>query len=423
MTTIDKILAHLEENKAAEAMALCQQIIHDEPENPVAHYLLAMAHLALGENEAALAEFLKTGELAPTMAQAHYNAGVLFFEQNQFQQASSCYRKAHDLEPADPDICFNLAIAMKETGELAEAATAYRRVLELSPDDTGALYNLAMLHKEMGDPAQALATLEQVLVIDPTHVSAHNNLAYLHHRQGNQDKALGHYQKVAELDPQREAARHMVAALQGETPTTAPPTYVKEVFDSFSDYDQAMTENLAYNTPAMLLDLLCDHGPQAKKFARAIDLGCGTGLSGAAFRHLVDDFTGIDLSTEMLSQAENKGIYDRIFEGEITSFLNNDQQRYNLFLATDVFVYLGDLAPIFKAVREKSEPGAIFLFSTEKGGEGFTLQNTGRYAHAESYIQGLADKTGFSMEKCQPANIRKEKNRWIKGNLYLIQVN
>ncbi len=421
MTSIENILNLLEENKAAEAMDLCQQTIKEEPENPVAHYLLAMALLGMGENKNALAGFLKAGELAPTMAPAHYNAGVLLFEQNRFQEAASSYGRARDLEPEDPDICFNLAIALKEAGELKEAADTYHQVLELTPDDTGALYNLAMVYKEMADPTKAITTLEQAVNIDPVHVSAHNNLAYLHHRQGNREKALTHYQKVAELDPEREAAQYMMAALRGETPETAPPTYVQEVFDSFTDYDQTMTENLAYNTPAMLRDLLNDHLPETENFTKGVDLGCGTGLSGAAFRHLVTDFTGIDLSTEMLGQAEAKNIYDEIFQGEITSFLNSCQQNYNLFLATDVFVYLGDLAPVFKAVQKKSQPESVFLFSTEKGKGGFTLQATGRYAHAESYIRKLADEAGFKVLECRPANIRKEKGKWIKGNLYIMQ--
>ena len=40
------------------------------------------------------------------------------------------------------------------------------------------------------------------------------------------------------------------------------------------------------------------------RFAAMLDLGCGTGLAGAAFRAEVGHLTGIDLSAAMIAQAE-----------------------------------------------------------------------------------------------------------------------
>ena len=41
-------------------------------------------------------------------------------------------------------------------------------------------------------------------------------------------------------------------------------------------------------------------------FGAMLDLGCGTGLAGAAFRPLVDRLVGVDLSPGMVAQAESK---------------------------------------------------------------------------------------------------------------------
>ncbi len=59
---------------------------------------------------------------------------------------------------------------------------------------------------------------------------------------------------------------------------------------------------------------------------RGLDLGCGTGLSGAAFRGMVDVLTGIDLSTKMIARAKAKGIYDDLVHVDISSFLTGIPQ-------------------------------------------------------------------------------------------------
>ena len=48
------------------------------------------------------------------------------------------------------------------------------------------------------------------------------------------------------------------------------------------------------------------------RFGTMLDLGCGTGLAGEAFRPHVDWLEGVDLSPGMIAQARKKTIYDRL---------------------------------------------------------------------------------------------------------------
>jgi len=78
-------------------------------------------------------------------------------------------------------------------------------------------------------------------------------------------------------------------------------------------------------------------------------------------------------------------------------------------------------AIFFTLVKERAAVGGTFLFSTELADQGFCLKPMGRYGHAESYIRNLAQETGFSVVKVVAANIRKEKEEWIEGKLYLLR--
>jgi len=92
-------------------------------------------------------------------------------------------------------------------------------------------------------------------------------------------------------------------------------------------------------------------------------------------------------------------------------------------IAADVFVYIGDLAPIFSAVRSSLVEGGYFSFSVElTESKDFNLKLTGRYGHSSHYINDLAGRYGFSVIEISRENLRKEKGEWIEGLAVLLGV-
>lgn len=379
-----------------------------------------MEHLQASRREQAITCLQKAAELQPQLAAIHYNMGVIYFDQGNFADAAAAYQQAHECAPEDPDILFNLAITFKKQGQTLDAAANYEKLLSLSPEDIDASYNLGIIYKEMGDNEKAATCFKKIISQDASHIPAYNHLAHLYHKAGDLEQATSFYQQVIKLDPSHTAARHMLSSLQGKTTDTAPSEYVKEVFDHFTDYDQSMEGNLDYATPKHLRGVLKESLETGKNFENGLDLGCGTGLSGEAFKDIVKTFTGIDLSPVMLAKANEKGIYSALHEMELTSFLEMSTEEYDFFIAADVFVYLGNLEPLFRQIKKHAAADACFLFSTETTEKHFTLQATGRYGHSERYIRELAEETGFSVQSCVSANIRKEKGEWIRGNLHLL---
>ena len=83
--------------------------------------------------------------------------------------------------------------------------------------------------------------------------------------------------------------------------------YVRRLFDQYAArYDTALTEQLAYRGPELLrsaVGAVTTAAGQTMRFASVLDLGCGTGLCGAAFRPHTDWLAGVDLSPAMIAQA------------------------------------------------------------------------------------------------------------------------
>ena len=162
-------------------------------------------------------------------------------------------------------------------------------------------------------------------------------------------------------------------------------------------------------------------------FRHALDLGCGTGLVAKHFHDRVERFHGIDVSPKMLAEARRKDLYDALDEADILDFLKNGRSRaadYDLALAGDVFIYFGDLDPVFAGVQRCLAPDGLFVFSIERcEAAPYELRTSGRYAQSADYIHRLAPLHGFTVEIEDPITIRKEQDAPVEGALFVLSRN
>jgi predicted TPR repeat methyltransferase len=149
-----------------------------------------------------------------------------------------------------------------------------------------------------------------------------------------------------------------------------------------------------------------------------LDLGCGTGLVGSRFRPLARTLTGIDISSNMIEIARQRQIYDHLVCSELIAFLQTQAGNFDLAVAGDVFVYIGDLSAVFGGVRDALRDGGVLGFSVEASeAEDFVLRPTRRYAHSETYLRKLAAGHGFALEAIEPHVIRQQGGKDVPGYL------
>jgi predicted TPR repeat methyltransferase len=363
----------------------------------------------------------------PAIWQLHYNLGMLLFDQHRFEEALECYLDGIAVNDKSVDLLYNVGICLKELNRLGEAGDFYRKAVALAPNDIDCRYNLAGCYRAEGREAEALTTYFDILELNPGHVPSLNNAAYLSHKSGKIDTARELYRRILTSDPDHAAADHMLAALSGVERTTAPESYVRDVFDQFAaQYDNSLESNLHYRLPAQLLEfyrlIAFKQGG-----VRLLDLGCGTGLVGEQFRAICSFMTGVDLSIQMVEAARNKNIYKSLYVSEIVSFLlKNQQQTYDLMISADVFPYMGDLSPVLTAAREWVMSNAYFLFSVEHDRSDAVrpqLQKSGRFSHSSSYLESTAAAAGWNIRARKFVDLRKERGGWVKGTIYALQKN
>ncbi|MCF6289886.1 MAG: tetratricopeptide repeat protein [Desulfobacterales bacterium] len=404
------------------AIEAYQRVIALDPGHADALHNLGVIFFLGNQPGAAIDCYRRALAVEPGFGPGHYNLGVALYHAGRLEEAAASYRAAIRINPDDGDSHFNLGITLRELDRLEEAAASYRAALANNPDDVHAHYNLGSIMKELGELDQAVSCFNRALELDPGYGTALCNLAGVYHIMGSIDKAISCYQRSLDLGNDTPATHHILAALTGHTTESAPRQYVVDLFDGYAPrFDQSLQGELGYLVPERMARALAQLVDVPPRFSRALDLGCGPGLSGAPFRGRVDSLVGVDLSEKMLARAKAKNIYDQLHCEELVSFLEKREERYDLFLAADLLVYLGKVDPLFAALRKRCRPWARFVFSIETCTQSdYVLRQSGRYAQSAAYIERLCDRHGFIIEYRRDTGIRKERGAWIPGQIFVL---
>jgi predicted TPR repeat methyltransferase len=273
---------------------------------------------------------------------------------------------------------FAYAKAAAEEGDFGAAAELFEQALELAPHWAAAWFALAEAREKLSDLEAAAQAFRETLVADPA-------------------------------DAQGATARLALIG-RGDAPRGLPHAYVARLFDDYAPrFDRHLTDNLGYRAPALIAEALSAVA-SGRRFASALDLGCGTGLMGAELRSHTDHLAGVDLSAAMIAKARERGFYDRLVVGDAAAMLGREPPGISdLIVAADAIVYVGDLAPLFAAVARALTSDGLFAFSVETcEGDGFKLEPTMRFAHSRSYVEATAREVGLRPLLIRSASTRRE---------------
>jgi predicted TPR repeat methyltransferase len=150
-----------------------------------------------------------------------------------------------------------------------------------------------------------------------------------------------------------------------------------------------------------------------------LDLGCGTGLGSQFYRPYAKLLIGVDISSRMLQKASEKKIYDDLIVFDILKGWEFSQ-AFDLIYSSDVFVYFGNLDPIFRSASAYLVHGGIIAFSVERledNSTDYRLFPSGRYAHARMYVEKCLKHHALKPVEENESIIRKQSGDAVRGLL------
>lgn len=266
-----------------------------------------------------------------------------------------------------------------------------------------------------GDIEGAIEVLYGAMELVPGWAAGWYRLGELLERAGRIAAAGDAWQRAIAADPADRlgASLKRDLLLQTGLHESMPPAFVETLFDQYADrFDTALVDRLGYRGPELLLT-----GLQASGFTRAdraLDLGCGTGLMGEALRPHVDWLGGYDISAGMLAQARSKGVYDLLEKRDIAR-LQLGEDRFDLIVAADVFIYLGALERIIGWCAGSLGSSGMLAFTIEAGDKSVELRESRRFAHSQGYIESLLRDAGFQAVSLSRCVLRCERGNGVDG--------
>jgi predicted TPR repeat methyltransferase len=264
------------------------------------------------------------------------------------------------------------------------------QALELAPDWAPAWFVLAQARENLSERAGAAAAYARALGLDPADI---------------------------------QGAGPRLARLEGREVAALPPAYVARLFDDYAPrFDRHLTQTLGYRGPDLIVAALDEIAP-GRRFDVALDLGCGSGLMGRALRERVARLAGVDLSAGMVAKARETGLYDELAVGDLVNFLaTRPPQGADLCVAADTLVYLGDLAPVFRAAALALAPGGLFAFTVESGeAAAFTLGEGLRFRHSDAHLRKGAEAAALGIATLSPGSTRREAGAAMSGRLVALR--
>lgn len=196
-----------------------RRALADDPNQPLAHGLLALCLVARKSFQEATSAAQQAIHLAPDLPFAHRALAVVWYERNRLREAEASIREAIALDPYRPEQ-FGLLAAIKFGQRQWQAALeAAEQGLAVDPEDVECINHRAQALNKLGRTSGAAEALESALAQAPENDDAHANMGWTRLQQGRDREALEHFREALRLNPGSDSARAgIVEALQSRNP-------------------------------------------------------------------------------------------------------------------------------------------------------------------------------------------------------------
>ncbi|HLW78773.1 MAG TPA: tetratricopeptide repeat protein, partial [Terriglobia bacterium] len=159
------------------------------PDNPRSLYLLAEAHLKLGQADEARQTVAQLDQLSGGDARTMLGAGVLLARYRLYPEAIQHFQAALAADPGSDDARYNLAVAYDQTHDDPRALEVLGQASPSAQKDDAYLSLLGDVDAHLGRTAEAIRIFQQATEANPDNDGHYLSLAFAELRAGDADAA------------------------------------------------------------------------------------------------------------------------------------------------------------------------------------------------------------------------------------------
>ncbi|MBI3903771.1 MAG: tetratricopeptide repeat protein [Nitrosomonadales bacterium] len=389
-----------QEGDSAVAEKFYKRAIKDNPYHLDARYLLGTLYAEKGDLPNALKCLLFAASINPKSQMVQNNLGNVYLKFGQFEKAAVCFQRALEIQPDMPEVYNNLGNIYKRLKQYDQAESNYRIAIKFRPESVDARYNLAVCLRLAEKYPDAIDVFEELLALFPSHRGAQMELGRCYLESGRREDAisiltnyLGQYP-----DEENEVALMLAFLDAGGLPGKYPSSLTLKTYREKAEFYDSDAENEAmqFLGPKHVEDTLVELGLERGRQMSVLDLGCGTGACGFFLREYAKDLVGVDLSPQMIRQAEKKGFYTRLECADLMDCFAGEARQLDLVVASGVLILFGNLQPIFGAIKNLMKEGGVFVATVYRSdSEQIKVRHNMHFAHSAAAIEAWARSSGL----------------------------
>ena len=189
----------IENNDIPLAIASMRKAIERDPDDPLAHYGLATALSANGQEREALDEYRLACRLNPKSWAWLNHLAVSLANNGDVDEAIAAWEQSIQLNPSDPGTETDLGTVLFESGRRKEGYDHLMKAVAIAPEFPGAHNHLGLALAEMGQTQAAVEHFEKAIALMPTSAEYRFNLGYVLNQHDQFEDAIAPLAKCVEL--------------------------------------------------------------------------------------------------------------------------------------------------------------------------------------------------------------------------------
>jgi len=243
------------------AIAQFQEILNNEPNIPLVHYLLSLSYLAAGMNNLGQKNLIKCLTLNPEFTEAELTLADTYFKSRDYDLALKHVNRVKKREPENYR-CYMISGSIHlARGEYQTALADFQDALYLYPEKDTSTYYTALCAYHSGNTPKAVEFLQNILADDLKFADAATQYAKILYSEGKGSQAIKYLEQAIKSEPQNPYLHYIIGELYFATSKR------QEAIDEFnkslslkSDLESAYTR---------LFDLYADNKKQLKEYLTA----------------------------------------------------------------------------------------------------------------------------------------------------------
>jgi protein O-GlcNAc transferase len=257
----------LQQGKPADGIQWLRKSVHANPRHALAHCNLGNALRDAGQPSAAVESYRQALSLAPNFAGACFGMGNAYMDLRFVEDALRSFDQAIALQPNYAEAHNNRGNALEALGRIDDALRSFRRALEYRPHFDLALDNCAKVLLQSDQCEEALVVLNRLLSLQPTDAETHCRLGQCLMRLDRTGEALTSFDRAIALK------KDYVEALYGRGVALRMAKRHREALHDFERASKVMPESvdILYRKAEALRDL-SRPAEAALAFARVLEL-------------------------------------------------------------------------------------------------------------------------------------------------------